>query len=186
MIWLFLRLAILALVMAVPNFRTHQAELTYLTVLLSFDLLWLSSRRIPELRLLATLFFSLLLGTTAMVFLVGGSPVSLAFFWPSLMLRLEDRPAAEQRLYLVAAQIALLATVPASLYPADLLRVGPLVLSALQVRGGRLAGWANSAALAWMLGPVVQASFAPDAFALTRVALLLALPQLGLRRLQHD
>lgn len=184
MIWLIFRFAIFALVMAAPHDRTHEGELTFLVGLLLFDLLWLLQRKLPDYRSAASLVFSMMLGATCMLLLLGGSTVSVAFLWPSLMLRLEDRPAAEQRLALVAVQLMLAVLVPVSEFPLLYLRFGPIFLSLLQLKGGRLATWANTAALAWLLGPLVQAWFFPgelDPAMLARTATLMLLPQLGLR-----
>ncbi len=186
MIWLIFRLAILAVVMAAPHERTHQGELSILVGYLLFDLLWLLQRKLPAYRTAACLVFSMLLGATSMLLLIGGSLVSIAFCWPSLMLRLEDRPLAEQRLALVAVQILLAVLVPDTDFPLLYLRFGPIFLSLIQLPGGRPATWANSAAIAWLLGPLVQAWLFPgglDPAALARTALLMLLPQLGLRAL---
>ncbi|MBN9417974.1 MAG: hypothetical protein J0I12_21175 [Candidatus Eremiobacteraeota bacterium] len=190
MIWLILRLSLFAVVLAVPHPRTLEAELSYLVGLLIFDLLWLLQRRYPELRTIASLLFSMVLGATGLVYLAGGSLVSLGFLWPSLMLRLDTRPAAERRLNLVALQIALVTTAPLVDLPiADGLRLVPVVLSLLQIRSGRVSSWANLGTLVWILGMLVPAylfSSGLTAAALARNLLLATLPQLGLRWLYHD
>lgn len=185
MIWIALRLAILFVVMAAPRAHTHEYELLLLVVMLGFDLIWLLQRRLPDFRTAATLLFSMLAGATFTVFLTGGSMVSLAFLWPSLMLRLEDDSLSKRRTYLVAC---ILAMAVADL-PSDILRIGPVFLSLLQLRPGRLAIWANTAALAWLLGPLVEVCIFPGIQApaqLARAAMLLSLPQLGLRRLNRE
>lgn len=189
MIWLLLRLSLIGLVLASPHQRTQPAELMFLCGLLSFDLLWVIQRRAPALRTVAALVFSALAGMTVLVFVIGGSLVSLGFFWPSLMLRLEDRPYAEQRLALVALQIALMVTAPLAEFPfADGLRMVPVFFSLLQIGSGRISRWANLGSLVWMLTVLVTAQLfsGETAALLARSTLLLGLPQLGLRVLNRD
>lgn len=187
MTWIVLRLSIFAIVMAAPHVRTHQGEMLLLASMLGFDLIWLLQRRVPEVRTAATLLFSLVFGATCTFWLLGGSMVSLAFLWPSLMLRLEDASPKEQRAYLVACSLALAILAPD--FPLHFFRIGLVVLSLLQFGSGRLAAWANTAALAWLLGPLVEVCFFPGISApvqLARTALLMTLPQLGLRKLNHE
>lgn len=186
MIWLIFRFTIFALVMAAPHDRTHEGELAILVGFLLFDLLWLLQRKQPAYRTAASLVFSMVLGATSMLLLIGGGLVSVAFLWPSLMLYLEDRPLAEQRRALVAVQLMLAVLVPVGEFPLLYLRFGPIFLSLVQLKGGRPATWANTAAIAWLLGPLLQACFFPGELApaaLARTATLMLLPQLGLRYL---
>lgn len=136
-----------------------------------FDLLWLLQRKLPAYQTAASLVFSMVLGATSMVLLISGSLVSVAFLWPG-----------EQRLALVAVQLMLAVLVPVSEFPLLYLRFGPIFLSLVQLKGT----WANTAAIAWLLGPLVQACFFPGELApaaLARTATLMLLPQLGLRYL---
>ena len=190
MIWLLLRLTLFGVVLAAPHPRTQEAELSYLMGLTLFDLLWLLQRRLPELRMIASLVFTLILGATSLIYLVGGSLVSLAFFWPSLMLRLENCSPGQQRLGLILLQVALVVTAPVSDFPLEeSLRLPPVLFSLLQLRPGRISSWANAGTLLWMLGMLVPAYlFSADltATALARNLLLLSLPQLALKSLNRD
>lgn len=175
------------MVASAPHPRTHESELILLMASLGFDLVWLLQRRLPEYRTAATLLFSLVIGATSAVFLLGGSLVSLAFLWPSLMLRLEDHPVTPRRAALIACILAM--AMLARDHSLDFFPFGPVLLSLLQFRSGRLAAWANTAALAWLVGPLLEAGYFPGVPApaqLVRTAVLMTLPQLGLRRLNRE
>ena len=182
MIWFTLQLACLLITLATPHHRTFQVETVYLTLLLAFELLWLTQRRLPALNLLATLTFSTLLGCTTTIFLMGGGAFSLGLCWPALALRWEDDHPTWSRWAVIGCFAALAWGTSQQPWFAFV----PVLLTLWQFKPNRIARLCNTAALAWTVGALAEVYGAADPEATLRAGLLMVLLQIGLRWVNRD
>ena len=190
MFWLLLRLAILVTLVTFSHFRTYQSQLILVGLYTSFELLWVWQRSRPAYSATAEVLFSGLLGVTAGAWLTGGPQVSLALFWPSLMLRLENAPAGQRRALLMGLLCLLGLSYPENHHAPQAFFLVPALFSLLQVRPGAVSRSANSASLAWSLGLVIEAALLGGTrhqlSESLRGSLLLLYPQIGLRYLNRS
>lgn len=182
MIWLCLQIACLLLTLATPHHHTFGVELIYLTLLLGFELLWLTQRRLPALNLLATLTFSSLLGCTSMIVLTNGAATGLGLCWPALALRWEENYPTRSRWILIVSFAALAWNTAQQPW----LALVPVLLTLGQFRPHRIARFCNTASLAWTVGALAEVYGASDPEATLRAGLLMVLLQIGLRWVNRD